>query len=110
MNVDEIIEYIKDMAIIDKLKLAIQVNQTAYTNTDYDKKELFNKYDNILKSIDPDYKSSFDIPKHLLMVTAWITKLSRENKIRLDCIYLILFRKNVCIFFDKFNIIWYNNK
>ena len=73
------------MSITDKLKLAVQVNQTAYTNTDYDKNELFNKFDNILKSIDPDYKSNFDIPKHLLIVTAWITELSKgkQNKVGL---------------------------
>ena len=80
MNVNEIINYIKEMTIIDKIKLAIQVNQTAYTNTDYDKKELFNKYDNILKSIDPDYTSSFTMPKHILMVSAWISELSKEEQ------------------------------
>lgn len=80
MNVDKIIDYIKEMTIIDKIELAIQVNQTAYTNTDYYKKELFDKYNTILTSIDPNYTSSFNILKHILMVSAWISELSKEEQ------------------------------
>ena len=85
MNVNEIIDYIKGMNEKDRLKLAIQVNQTAYTNIDYDKKELFNKFDTRLKEIDSEYRTNLSIPKHLLMVTAWITELSKEehNKVEL---------------------------
>lgn len=80
MNVNEIIDYIKGMNEKDRLKLAIQVNQTAYTNINYDKKELFNKFDTRLKEIDLHYKTNLSIPKHLLMVTAWITELSKEEQ------------------------------
>ena len=80
MNVNEIIDYIKGMNEKDRLKLAIQVNQTAYTNIDYDKKELFNKFDTRLKEIDSEYRTNLSIPKHLLMVTAWITELSKEEQ------------------------------
>lgn len=85
MNVNGIIEYIKTMNKKDRLKLAIQVNQTAYTNSDYDKSSLFNKFDTKLKEIDSEYRSNLGISKHLLMVTAWITELSKEeqNKIGL---------------------------
>lgn len=85
MNVNKIIDYIKEMNERDRLKLAIQVNQTAYTNIDYDKKELLTKFGTRLKEIDSEYRTNLSISKHLLMVTAWITELSKEeqNKVRL---------------------------
>ncbi len=80
MNVNEIIDYVKGMNEKDRLKIAIQVNQTAYTDIDYDKKELFNKFDTRLKEIDSEYRTNLSIPKHFLMVTAWIIELSKEEQ------------------------------
>lgn len=93
MNVNEIIDYIKEMDEKDRLKLAIQVNQTAYTNIDYDKKELFNKFDTKLKEIDYEYRTNLRIPKHLIMVTAWISELSKEeqNKVGLYLFNILSF-------------------
>ena len=39
MELNEIIDYIKGMNEKDKLKLAIRINETVYTNIDYDKKK-----------------------------------------------------------------------
>ncbi len=38
-----------------------------------------------LKEIDIEYKTNLNIPKHILMITAWITELSKDdqNKVRL---------------------------
>lgn len=59
--------------------------QVNYTDIDYDKNELFNKFNTRLKEIDLDYKTNLDIPKNLLMVTAWISGLSKDepNKVSL---------------------------
>ncbi len=80
MNVNEIINYIKSMNEKDRLKLSIRINETIYTNIDYDKKEMFEKFDTRLKEIDEDYRISQNIPKHILMIVARITELSKEDQ------------------------------
>ena len=80
MNVNEIINYIKSMNEKDRLKLSIRINETIYTNIDYDKKEMFEKFDTRLKEIDEDYRLSQNIPKHILMIVARITELSKEDQ------------------------------
>ena len=64
----------------DRLKLSIRINETIYTNIDYDKKERFEKFDTRLKEIDEDYRISQNIPKHILMIVARITELSKEDQ------------------------------
>lgn len=80
MNVNEIIDYIKSMNKKDILKLAVRLSKTAYSNIDYDKKEKFEKFDTRLKKIDEDYRISQNIPKHILMVVARITELSKDEQ------------------------------
>lgn len=91
MEFNEIIDYIKIMNEKDKLKLAIRINETVYTNIDYDKKEMFKKFDTRLKEIDQDYRKTQNIPKHILMIVARITELNREeqNKIALYAFNII---------------------
>lgn len=85
MEFNEIIDYIKGMNEKDRLKLAIRINETVYNNIDYDKKEMFEKFDARLKEIDEDYRIYQNIPKHILMVVARITELSKneQNKVGL---------------------------
>ena len=80
MEFNEIIDYIKGMNEKDRLKLAIRINETVYTNIDYDKKEMFEKFDARLKEIDEDYRIYQNIPKHILMVVARITELSKDEQ------------------------------
>lgn len=80
MELNEIIDYIKGMNEKDKLKLAIRINETVYTNIDYDKKEMFEKLYTRLKEIDEEYRKYQSIPKHILMIAARITELSKEEQ------------------------------
>lgn len=80
MEFNEIIDYIKEMNEKDKLKLAIRINETVYTNIDYDKKEMLEKFDTRLKEIDDEYRKYQSIPKHIIMVVARITELSKEEQ------------------------------
>lgn len=80
MDFKEIINYIKSMSEKDRLKLAIRLSETAYSNIDYDKKEIFEKFDTRLKEIDEDYRKNLNIPKHILMLVARITELGREEQ------------------------------
>ena len=85
MEFNEIIDYIKEKNEKDRLKLAIRINETVYTNINYDKKEMFEKFDTRLKEIDEHYRIYQNIPKHILMVVARITELSKneQNKVGL---------------------------
>lgn len=80
MNFKEIIDYIKSMNEKDRLKLAIRLSETAYSNIAYNKKELFEKFDIRLKEIDENYRKNLDIPKYILMLVARITELKKEEQ------------------------------
>lgn len=90
MEFNEIIDYIKTMNEKDRLKLAIRINETVYTNIDYDKKEMFEKFDNRLKEIDDEYRQFQSIPKYILMIVARISELSKEEQNKIG---LYLFNK-----------------
>ncbi len=92
MNINEIINYIEEMNEKDRLRLAIRMNETVYTNIDFNKKELFEKFDISLKEIDIEYKTNLNIPKYILMITAWIIELSKDDQNRVG---LYLFNR-VC--------------
>lgn len=59
MEVNELIKYIRDMSIIDKLKLGISMFSSSYINTSYNQKELFERMDNQLKKLDSSYIMTF---------------------------------------------------
>lgn len=92
MELNEIIDYIKGMNEKDRLKLAIRINETVYSNIAYDKKEMFQKFDARLKQIDDEYRKYQSIPKYILMVVAKITELNKEeqNKIGLYLFNIIM--------------------
>lgn len=85
MNFEEIIDLIKNMDEKDKLRLVIGMNETFCTNIDYDKKEMLEKFETRMKEIDSDYGKNLIINRYILMITARITELSKEeqNKIGL---------------------------
>ena len=87
MNVNEIMDYIKSMNEKDRLKLAVRLSETNYSNLNYDKKEMFKKFDTRLKEINEEYIQNLNIPKYILMIVARITELSKEEQNKIG-IYL----------------------
>ena len=79
-KVKYLIDTINNMNIKDKLRLAIRVNETLYTSIDYDKKEMLKKFENRLKEIDNEYGKNLHINQYILMVTAKITELTKEEQ------------------------------
>ena len=71
---------IKSMNEKDRLKLAIRLSETVYSNIAYNKKELFEKFDIRLKEIDENYRKNLDILKYILMLVARITELKKEEQ------------------------------
>jgi hypothetical protein len=80
MEFNQILELIKNMSEKDKLRLAIQINETSLTNIDYNKQEMFEKFDARLKEIDEEYSKSLTINKTILMIVSRISELSKEEQ------------------------------
>ncbi len=83
MEVNELIKYIRDMSIIDKLKLGISMFSSSYINTSYNQKELFERMDNQLKKLDSSYIMTFSgiyNNKLIMFITARIAEYSKEDQ------------------------------
>ena len=83
MEVNELIKYISDMSIIDKLKLGISVFSSSYINTSYNKKEIFERMENQLKKLDSSYNMTFSgiyNNKLIMFLTSRITDFSKEEQ------------------------------
>lgn len=87
-KVERIINIIKYMDDKDKLRLAICMNDSIYTNLKYDKNEMLEKFDKRLKEIDEEYRTSivnFSKYKLVMHTMAKIMELDVEeqNKVAL---------------------------
>ena len=83
MEANELIKYISNLSIIDKLKLGISVFSSNYINTSYNKKEIFERMDNQLKKLDSSYIMTFSgiyNNKLIMFLTARITEFSKEEQ------------------------------
>lgn len=83
MEVNELIKYISDLSIIDKLKLVISVFSSSYINTSYNKKEIFERMYNQLKKLDSSYIMTFSEiynNKLIMFLTSRITEFSKEEQ------------------------------
>ncbi len=56
-KLEYLIDIIKGMDIKDKLRLAICMNDSEWLTLDYDKKEMYNKFDSKLKEIGQEYRT-----------------------------------------------------
>jgi len=57
-NVKNLIEIIDKMNMKDKLRLAICMSQDKWSRLKFNTKENYKKFDNILKSIDEEYRTT----------------------------------------------------
>ena len=83
MEANELIKYISDLSIIDKLKLGISVFSSNYINTSYNKKEILERMDNQLKKLDSSYIMTFSgiyNNKLIMFLTSRITEYSKEEQ------------------------------
>ena len=85
-KVENVINIIKDMDIKDKLRLGICLSNSSWTNILYDKTEMYEKFDTMLKEIDEEYKTTlvnFAKYKIVMFTMAKIMemKIDERNKI-----------------------------
>ncbi len=88
---NKIIDIIKTMDEKDRLRLAICMNDSVYTNISYDKNEMVEKFDKRLKEIDEEYKTTivnFSKYKIVIYTMAKIMELEIEEQNR---VALVLF-------------------
>ena len=57
-KVENVIDIIKDMDIKDKLRLGICLSNCSWTNILFDKTEMYEKFDTMLKEIDEEYRTT----------------------------------------------------
>ena len=82
-KVKYLIDMINNMDIKDKLRLAICMSDSSYTNLKYDKPEMYARFDNMLKEIDDEYKTTLiNFAKyHLIMFAiAKIMEMTKEQQ------------------------------
>ena len=74
-----IIEMINNMDIKDKLRLAIRMSDSNYTNLKYDKSEMYEKFDNQLKEIDEAYRTTIINFNKYPTITFTMAKIMEMN-------------------------------
>lgn len=71
------------MDIKDKLRLAIRMSDSNYTNLKYDKPEMYEKFDSKLKELDDEYRTNiinFNKYTTITFAMAKIMEMSKEEQ------------------------------
>ena len=82
-RINKLIEIINEMDIKDKLRLAIRMSGSNYTNLKYDKPEMYERFDNQLKELDEEYKITiinFNKYPTITFAMAKIMEISKEEQ------------------------------
>ena len=82
-KVKYLIDMINDMNIKDKLRLAICMSNSSYTNLKYDKPEMYAKFDKMLKEIDEEYRTTLiNFAKYhfIMFAMAKIMEMTKEEQ------------------------------
>ena len=82
-KVNYLINMINNMDLTNKIRLAICMSNSSFTNLEYDKHEMYTIFDNMLKEIDEEYQTPLiNFAKyHLIMFAiAKIMEMPKENQ------------------------------
>ena len=106
-KVKYLIDMINDMDIKDKLRLAICMSQSKWSGLIYNTKENFEKFDNMLKSIDEEYRTTlinFAKYKIVMFVMAKLMEMeiTEQNKVALFLFNNIKIQKTIDFYKQKF--------
>ena len=82
---------INDMDIKDELRLAIRMSESDYTNLKYNKPEEYQYFDNKLKEIDEEYRTTILNFRKYFNVTLAIAKIMEKTKEEQNQVELYLF-------------------
>ncbi len=90
-KVNYLIDIINDMDIKNKLRLAIRMSDSNYTNLKYDKPEMYEIFDNQLKELDEKYKMAIINFNKYPTVTFAMSKIMEMSKEEQNQVTLYLF-------------------
>lgn len=82
---------INNMDIKDKLRLAIRMSDSNYTNLKYDKSEMYEKFDSELKELDKEYRTNIINFNKYTIITFAMAKIMEMSKEEQNQISLYLF-------------------
>lgn len=87
-KVKNVINIIKDMEIKDKLRLGICLSTSDWSNILYNKTEMYEKFDTMLKEVDEEYRTTiinFEKYKLVIFVMAKFMEMewAEQNKVTL---------------------------
>ncbi len=86
-----IIDMINNMDINDKLRLAIRMSDSNYTNLNYDKPEMYEKFDSKLKELDDEYRTNIINFNKYPTITFAMAKIMEMSKDEQNQVALYLF-------------------
>ena len=90
-KVKYLIDIINDMDLTNKLRLAICMSDSSYTNLKYDKPEMYKCFDTMLKEIDKEYRTTLiNFAKYHLIIFA-MAKIMEMTKEEQNQVALYLF-------------------
>lgn len=91
-KVNYVIDMIKDMDIENKLRLAIcMCDDYSHTNLVYDKKELYKHFDNLLRQINIEYKTTLINFANYPLIMFAMAKIMEMNSEEQNQVALYLF-------------------
>ena len=90
-KVENVINIIKDMDIKDKLRLRICLSTSSWTNILYDKTEMYEKFDTMLKEIDEEYRTTLINFAKYKLVMYTMAKIMEMKQTERNKIVLYLF-------------------
>ena len=90
-KINNVIYIINKMDIKDKLRLAIRMSESNYTNLKYDKPEMYERFNNKLRETDEDYKTTIINYSQYPIVTFAMAKIMEISKEEQNQIALYLF-------------------
>ena len=90
-KVENVINIIKDMDIKDKLRLGICLTTSDWANILYNKTEMYEKFDTMLKEVDEEYRTTLiDFTKYKLVMFT-MAKIMEMSQAQRNKIVLYLF-------------------
>lgn len=92
-KINDVISIIDRMDIKDKLRLAIRMSESNYANLKYNKPEMYKRFNNRLKEIDEDYKTTIINYSKYPIITFAMAKIMEISKEDQNQIALYLFNE-----------------
>ena len=95
-KVENVINIIKDMDIKNKLRLSICLTTSDWANILYDKAEMYEKFDTMLKEVDEEYRTTLiNFAKYKIVMFA-MAKLMKMETTEQNKVALYLFNSIKC--------------